>query len=282
VHCKQVANSGIIQTSPNEIIAKLQSGLKIYLDTRDISVVPHLALDGVWEPHITKAWLSVLKPELTVFDIGANFGYFGLIAAHKIGKKNSKVVFFEANPELIPYINKTLSTNFYVEQSILENLAVADKEGTVTLNVLKDYIGSSTLHSLEHLDKYMHDKMHLKTEKSIKVKAVSIDSYCKKNKIPKIDLIKMDIEGYEDKAYQGMRDMVAKSPDITLFMEFTKESYENPKKFYELMLSDFGHIFLIDELGNIAKPKNRSYDAVIGNADDWVMPIFSKKRDPLA
>jgi FkbM family methyltransferase len=276
---QQITNSGIVQISEHEVIAKLFNGLKIYLDTRDISVAPHLALDGIWEPQITQAWLSVIKAEDTVFDIGANFGYFGLVAAHKTNKKKSKIVFFEANPDLIPYINKTLSTNFYVEQSKVENLAIAEREGTVTLNILKDYIGSSTLHPLKHLDKYMHDKMLLKVNKSIKVNSTSIDSYCMKNQILKIDLIKMDIEGYEDEAYQGMRKIVRKSPDLTLFVEFTKDSYKNPKDFYERMLEDFGNIYLVNERGSLYTPEHKDYHSILGKADDWVMLVFSKNKN---
>lgn len=276
---ERIINSGIIHLSEHEILVKLSNGLKMYLDPKDISVVPHLALDGIWEPQITKAWLSVLNPGDTIFDIGANFGYFGLCAAHKTDKKKSKIVFFEANPELIPYINKTLSTNFYVEQSRVENLAVAEAEGTVTLNILKDYIGSSSLHSLEHLNKFMESKMNLRSEKKVKVKSVSIDAYCQANKISAVNLIKMDIEGYEDKAYQGMRETVRSSPNLILFMEFTKDSYENPKQFYEQILKDFGQVYIIDKQGNLSKPKSDTYDSVIGSADDWVMPVFAKNKN---
>jgi hypothetical protein len=86
----------------------------------------------------------------------------------------------------------------------------------------------------------------------------------------------MDIEGFEDTAYAGMRNMVQASPNLTFFLEFTKESYADSKKFYELMLKDFGHVYVIDEEGYMVKPKDMSYETVIGDSDDWVMPIFSK------
>jgi len=269
-------NSGSIVLNEREMITKIFSGLKMYVDPRDIAVVPHLALDSIWEHRITAAWLNVVKPTDTVLDVGSNFGYFGALAAQNSDKKHSKIVHFEANPHLIPYIHKTLDVNWLNEQSVVENLAVGDKEGTLTLRILKDYLGSSSVLPLEHTAKYMSGKMPLETAEEVKVKAISLDDYCKKHDIKQVDLIKMDIEGFEDTAYKGMKNVVKNSPNLTFFIEFTKDSYKDPKGFYNEMLKDFGHVYVIDDEGFITKPKQTTYEAIIGDADDWVMPIFSK------
>lgn len=277
---QRLKNSGTIQVSASELITKTFSGLKIYLDPRDISVTPHLALDSIWEYHITAAWRGVVKPHDTVIDIGANFGYFGALAAQMTDKKDSKVVFFEANPALIPYIRKTLSVNWLNEQSVVENLAVSDKEGTATLHVLKDYIGSSSLLATKHIDSYMHEKMHIvETESSVDVPATTLDAYCKKHKIGTVDLIKMDIEGFEDKAYDGMRQIIKASPHATLFVEFTKESYSDPRDFYDKMLEDFKYVYLINSSGALIPQSKTDYESVIGNPEDWIMPVFSKNKN---
>src|SRR4051794_20302585 len=72
----RIKNSGTIQLSPNEVMTKIFSGAKMYLDPHDIAVVPHLVLDGEWEHDVTHAWLSIVKENDIVIDIGANFGYF--------------------------------------------------------------------------------------------------------------------------------------------------------------------------------------------------------------
>lgn len=267
-----------IALSESVVLTKLFTDLKMYLNPSDMSVAAHIALDGIWEKEITRAWLAVLKRTDTVLDIGANFGYFSLLSGQFTDKKKARIVAFEANPKIIPYIEKSVSINWLNEQTTIENLAVSDSKGEVTLNVLEDYIGSSSLQSLSELDSYMHEKMRLKVRDQVKVASTTIDDYCRSHKINEVNLIKMDIEGHEEKAYSGMSKIIKSSKDITMFIEFTKDGYEHPEQFYNQMLSDFGHVYLIDEEGKLFKPKDNSYDSVIGNADDWVMPVFSKNK----
>lgn len=274
-----VRNSGHFEVSDSEIVTKIFTGLKIYLDPRDISLTPHLVLDGIWEGNISNAWLSVIRHGDTIFDIGANFGYYGALAAQKTNKKESKVVFFEANPALIPYIRKTLGVNWLNEQSVIENLAVSDKSQIIKLNVLEDYIGSSSALPLNQIRSFMGNKMYLKTAETINVKSVTLDDYCKKFNINSVDLIKMDIEGYEQRAYRGMAQVIKSSPELTLFLEFTKEAYKNPEIFYNQIIGDFNYVYQIDDVGRLHKVSDKSYAAVIGTTDDWVMPVFSKRGD---
>jgi FkbM family methyltransferase len=269
-------NSGTVVLSSKEMISKIFSGLKIYLDPRDLAVSLHLALDAVWEHRITAAWLAVVKDDDIVVDIGANFGYFGVLAAQKTDKKRSKVIFFEANKNLIPYVQKTLNINWLNEQCVIENLAIGNRKEKLTLHVLKDYLGSSSVQSMQEVNRYMGNKMPLELAEDIQVDAVTLDEYCKENKIETVNLIKMDIEGFEDKAYAGMRKIIKKSPDVTLFIEFTKEAYKEPEAFFMQMLEDFGNVYIINEEGYILKPARNNYANVVGNSDDWTMPIFSK------
>jgi FkbM family methyltransferase len=275
----RVKNSGTLVLSDKEIVTKIFSGLIMYLDPRDMAISIPTALDGIWEHRITAAWQSIIESHDTVLDIGSNNGYYGALAAQKTDKKDSKVILFEANPNLIPYIKKTLAANWLNEQTVLEHIAIADKPGELTLHVLQDYIGSSSVHSLDHLQAYAGEKMYLKTKEEIKVRATSIDLYCKEHAISAVDAMIMDIEGYEDIAYAGMRKTVQNSSRLTLFIEFTKDSYKDAKGFYNLMLQDFGNVYVLNDDGRFVKPKDVSYEAVIGDADDWVMPIFSKRGD---
>lgn len=274
-----VGTLGAYTASEREIVTKIFSGLKMYLDPRDISVVPHVILDGIWEDAITKAWLSVQRPATTVFDIGANFGYYGILAAQLVEPNDARIILFEANPNLLPYIRKTLSVNWLNRHTIVEGVGISDKAGTAELTILRDYIGSSSLHSVEHLNRYVRNSMMVVAEDTVTVNTVSIDGYCQQHGIESIDLIKMDIEGYEEKAYAGMKGMIEKSPRMILFLEFTRPAYEDPEGFYNEMLSDFGHVYIINETnGDLVEPVDPSYRVVASAANNWVMLVFTKEQ----
>lgn len=271
-------NSGTISISDHEILTKIFSGLKMYLDPRDLSIAPHIALDSIWEHDITAAWLKLIGPEDVVVDIGANYGYFGALAGQKTGP-SSRLIFFEANPGLIPYIRKTLGANWLMEKSSVVNAAVSDKKGTVTFNISPHYLGSA---SLSHdLDNKSYEMYRIEEEElnSVTVPTVKLDDYCRERGIKHVDLIKMDIEGFEETAYQGMRQVIKRSPNVTMFIEFTKQGYQTPKKFYEQMLKDFGNVYSITKEGVIVRPTRNDYETVIGKGDAWVMPIFSRRSD---
>jgi FkbM family methyltransferase len=270
----------LLQTGPNEVLIKMFNGQKIYAALNDVSVAPHLAIDGIWEAEITHAWRSVVKSDSIVFDIGANFGYYGLLACELSDRKKSKIIYFEPNSNLIPFIHKTLAVNWAEEGSDIENIAISDKKGTATLSVLKDYIGSSSLHSVEHLKSYLDQSMTVEAESVVTVKTNTLDAYCEEKKILRADLIKLDVEGYEVQAYSGMRNIIKKSKDTILFIEFTSRSYDKPKEFFQLIKKDFKYVYAIEAGGAFKDLGMKSYNEVMEGVIDWVMLVFSKNSLP--
>lgn len=268
----------IMPINEKMIIARIFSGLKICLDPRDVALVPHLAIDGIWEESMTKAWLSQLAPNQVVMDIGANFGYYGLLAAQQVYSKGQKTIFFEANPDLIDYIKRTLSINGLHEFCVVENLAIADKKGNANLTILDDFIACSTLHTEAHLDKYLHGKMPISTAKTVQVSTVTIDEYCLEKNISKVDLVKLDIEGFEENAYQGMKNTIATSPNLIVFLEFTAKSYENPAAFYKQISKDFKYIYTINDQGGLEQCSHLSYVQMFGPEVLFKMIVISNKK----
>jgi FkbM family methyltransferase len=276
---RKVSNGATLVLSPTEMVTKIFSGLKIYLDPRDQAVSIPLSLDYVWEHHITTAWLKCLRPTDTVFDVGANFGYYGVLAAQNTARKSSTVVLFEPNPALIPYLTKTLNVNWLHEQTTIAAVAVGDKAGNSTLTVLDDYVGSSTLLSAEELEEQMGSKMDLSHRHDVPVDVITLDAWAAERGITTVDLVKIDVEGFEPYAYAGMRQLVAASPELTLFLEFTPKAYADPEGFFRDIYGDFGHVYRIGPDAGITAVDVEQALAEALATDDWVMPIFSKRAD---
>lgn len=269
----KVKNGMTVKTDEHEALTRIFTGQKMYVDTRDISVAPHLMMDGQWEMGISKIFQKHVNEGDVVLDIGANFGYFGVIAGAQT-KSSGKVILVEANKLLVPYIEKSLSVNGLNGFSKVEHVAIGDKEGTLKLNVLDGYMGSSTVlkSSNATLKEFNTSLDHTET-----VRSTSIDILCKENKISAVNVIKIDIEGYEDVAYDGMKNTIKNSPDLKMFLEFTGSAYKKPAEFYKKIARDFEYIYAIDEDSNLTQVANyKQLDELA--AGDWIMILLSKEQ----
>lgn len=139
---------------------------------------------------------SVLKNGDTFIDIGGNIGLFSLNASKIIGN-NGKVYAFEAfKPNYEKFLGHLTINNS--KNVTLEHLAVTDKNGSIDIlyNDNYDNVGMAS----SYLEQF--------TAKE-RVKSISLDNYVREHQITKIDLIKIDIEGGEFSALQGMKEILS-------------------------------------------------------------------------
>lgn len=249
----------------------------IYLDPRDVSVAPHIIFKGFWEKWVTDFWLSVVKEDSVVLDVGANFGYFGIIAGRKVAAGKGQVVLFEPNNVFERYINKSLSVNWLMDRVKLEALGVSNVSGKQELTILGNYMGLSSLNSEKELGEYLSNKMDVTDSSQLSINVVSIDDYCQKNSLERVNLIKLDIEGYEDRAYEGMRKTIQKNNDIILLVEFTKNAYKDPDKFLKTMHADFSYAYTLYPDNGLVPIEADNVSQLLTKDELWVMLVFAKK-----
>jgi FkbM family methyltransferase len=150
-----------------------------------------LYLYGDFEPVLTKLLGSLLPPGGTFFDVGANFGYFSLFAARRIGPQG-RVVAFEPDPRNIQRLQTNIALNGFSQIRVVP-AAVCDKAGTASLHLAsdaEDNLGTSSI---------VHDGPGRKT---VNVPAIALDDFMTEFS-GNIDVLKMDIEGAELSALRG-------------------------------------------------------------------------------
>lgn len=183
-------------------------GHKMYIDDFDCM---NLSKKGVHEPIETDFVKKNVTEGSIVLDIGANIGYYTLLLAKLVGEKG-KVYSFEPEPYNFNLLKKNVETNGY-ENIILENAAVSNTGGKSKLFLSK---GRST-HSLFTFKN--------KTENSIDVNLIKLDEYFNNNPLSnKISFVKLDVEGSELAAIQGMKSILEKNKQILLMIEFNARS----------------------------------------------------------
>ena len=270
-----VKSSITVVLNADEAITKLFTNQKIYVSPKDASEAPHLMFEGVWEEDITKAFMSLVEPGDTVFDLGATFGYYGIIAGsvtHSAGQKGS-LHFFDPNPVYAPLIKKSLMVNGLINESVVNTLGVSQDGKPVKIMNFKDDWNSNTSVPLEEFVRY---RKLIDTYTTETMQTVAIDDYVSQQKISQVGVIKMDIEGMEEGAYRGMKKTIAASPRLRLVMEFTPASYKEPEKFYNDLGQDFPYLYVIDTDGAMVIVKD--YGSVQQQLRDgrWVMLVVSK------
>jgi FkbM family methyltransferase len=181
-------------------------GHKLFLDPRDMGMArAFLLFSGRWEETETRLFSSLVKEGMTVVDIGANVGYYTLLAARLVGPKG-RVYAFEPSPENFNLLSRNVEANGY-KNVILIPKAVSDRTGTAILRIDRASSGGHSLSSFRG------------GADSIEVETISLDDYfaCSRETI---GVLKMDAEGAEVAILDGMSEVLERNPDLTLLTEF--------------------------------------------------------------
>lgn len=96
---RQVAPSPLLVRWGRDDVAEIEvDGMRMLVDPTDASVSGHLLHPSGYEAHLGPVFSGFCSPGATVVDVGANIGYYTLLAAKAVGS-GGRVVAIEANPE---------------------------------------------------------------------------------------------------------------------------------------------------------------------------------------
>jgi FkbM family methyltransferase len=192
-------------------------GHSMILDTRDTSLTPHLITKGFWEIWITQVFLESIEENMNFLEIGANVGYYTLLAASRTGK-NNQIFAFEADANTYGLLSKNLEINGFIDKVITINKAVYSDSRKLSFSSFRDHHGSNSVIKFPEktIEKY-RDKVTIS-----EVNTTSIDEFFEK-KIPEIGLIKIDAEGCEPQIFRGMVNLLDSNPSIKIICEFAQE-----------------------------------------------------------
>ena len=165
--------------------------------------------------------LNSKKP--IIFDVGCFVGNFSRNLKKKLNLKNKNFYLFDANP------------NLKIKDFKYNNLVFSDKISNKNfyLNEFFPSSGSSLKEDTKNDLKWNYTRKLItlspnKGFKILKVKTNTIDNFCKKNKIIKIDILKIDVEGSELEVLKGSKKILNKTHLIQL------EIYQNKKNFIKI------------------------------------------------
>ncbi|APH06597.1 FkbM family methyltransferase [Bacillus weihaiensis] len=209
-------------------LSQLAHGPKIFLDTRELSMTAHIISDGFWESWITDVFLQSIHKGMSVLDIGANCGYYSLLAASVVGP-TGQVHAFEPNPFHHINLNKSKMINGFYHLDIHPH-ALSNENGEMDLFVPKNLTASASLFGnlIKPIEK-------IDTIEAVPVTTVKLSEY-----LPnvKANVIKMDIEGAEPLILDDVLDIMDRTGDSTLIMEYNQKAWEMQDFDYEKIMNN--------------------------------------------
>lgn len=145
----------------------------------------------------------LIKPGAQVVDIGANIGFYAGMISDLCGEKG-KVHCFEPDATNFSYLKKACGKK--------SNIVLNQKAAGAKTELLKFYTSPAL-----NVDHRTYEPEHYASV--TEVAAVALDDYLKTYS-GRIDLIKMDIQGFEMQAMQGMKNCLQQNQDIILISEY--------------------------------------------------------------
>jgi len=174
-----------------------------------------------------------IKQNDIVLDIGANIGFYATILSDIVGEKGV-VHCFEPDSKNFEHLKKTTAD--------FKNIKINTKAVGPKTEKLKIYTSKNL--NVDHRT-YKPEEY----DKEIEIDAVSIDDHLTSN--PKVDLIKMDIQGFEMQAIQGMQTILDKNKDIKLISEFwpygLKKAGSSVTEYFNFLQSKGFTCYLLEE-----------------------------------
>lgn len=191
-------------------------GLKLYVDTRDIALAPHLLLDGIWESWVTGAVKRFVKSGMRVADIGANFGYYSTLMGRIVGP-GGWIHCFEPNPPIYDLLFRSMEVNGFHPRSTCRRLALHSIPGRRVLQVWRKHAGGSSFYSRPENAAAYNDELD-----AVEVEVARLDDVLEAD--PQLDFIKIDAEGAEPTIFEGARRVLAANRALQIIMEFAPGS----------------------------------------------------------
>ena len=168
------------------------------------------------EPEFMDIIQTEVHEGMVAFDLGANIGYVTLVLSELVGPKGH-VFAVEPSPRNFEILKRNIELNNYSDRVTAFQMAISNQNKTTKFYISK----ASNLHSLI-------PSPH--TQKTIEVPTKTTDDFFKDKPFP--NFIKMDLEGGEVEAFQGMMKTMAKAkPPVKILVEVHPMYYTSERSF---------------------------------------------------
>lgn len=181
---------------------------------RDESIPSMIRASGGWyEPEVMRRLHAILPPDGVALDIGANLGAIAL--AMSALAREGKVFAFEPVPETFAFLEQNLAAN-RVTNVVAIHRGCFSSSRAFEFHYIEEFGGGAFLSPVGVSDP---------REKRATVECVTVDSFVEEQRLDRLDVMKIDVEGSEDDVLAG-GERTCRSLRPMLLVEFNPKASE--------------------------------------------------------
>jgi FkbM family methyltransferase len=147
--------------------------------------------------------LKMLQPGMTFFDIGANVGVFSVAAGKAMPESQGSIYAFEPCPTTFAILEKNLQENELAGVHA-QCVAVSERSGEASL-----YVNAAMKDGLNSLEDPSHGDAEVVA--TVPVRVTTLDEFIVEHDIPRVEVMKVDVEGAELLVFRGARGLLARA-----------------------------------------------------------------------
>jgi len=221
----------------------------ILLNIQDKSISRPLLIKGSYEQSVSELFVKYLKSDSCVVDIGANIGYYSLLAASQCPQ--GKVFSFEPDNKNFQLLKTSIAYNGFDKIIQAYNFAVSDANKTIIISDLGNPGNSGARFTAEDED-LLKSLISAPDAYFKKIEAIQLDTFLTESRV---DIVKIDIEGHEPYAIRGMLNILKRDQPI-IFAELAPSNIKllggmEAADFLQLLLNIGYRISLITKSGSL-------------------------------
>jgi FkbM family methyltransferase len=207
------------------------------------SISIDLFVNGVYEPGTHNLLMKLIPRNGVLLDLGANIGSIALPIAKR--RSDVKVLCVEAAPWIYEFLQDNVHDNNLENSVITINRAVSERSNeSLPFYSPKDQFGKGSLSPVF-------------TSDAIPVSTITMPDLLREQGIQKVDVIKIDIEGFEYFAFKGAISMLTSDAAPTILFEFVdwaeKHAGLQPGDAQRLLIELGYNLYLFRETGQLTK-----------------------------
>jgi len=200
---------------------------KMKIIPQDQGISQELLMFKTHEPLVTKIIKQQVKKGMICFEIGCNLGYYAILESKLVGK-NGQIIAFEPSPINYEHFKYNVSLN-NISNIQSYNYAIGDLDTTI------DFLVSER----SNCSRIAVVNSPHSEGKLISVPLMKLDTFTEKHCPESIDLMRMDIEGYEYNAYNGMSKTIKQfKPDLLIETHLTLMGVKKTTQFLNKLKND--------------------------------------------